>query len=394
MAAKIFLACLLAFSCVVRSANPLTVPSFHSDTAVSHVSFFNNSYYVASKNAIYQLDYNFEILQQLKIGPVGNEDNYVASLIVSPDIEKPVLFWCGTVNYGVCHVNYLKDLNAGDYLDTEYATDLIEEVYEDKNVQDENHLKLLELGVFGHLGSKSGTNSMFIDIQSHEFLSSITNSTHLILSSVVNIYRPEKDLPTLGLYSLKKCPENLNYFIRPTVFNPFTNSFSWLSVLHRFSHQYPIYHTSLIEHGDFIYTIAVQRRSVTYPIESSGFHTRIGRFNKTEVKFKTYIEVPITCIVNNYHYNIAIDALVGEMGSDLYSKFNTTRSDSVLYLLQGESDGSVPYSTTNSAVVCGISLGSLNAFMDKEIRRCNRGHGSLVEWHYGREKACVSRVSY
>lgn len=368
-----------------------SVHRFAATELVSHVVEHNNTYFIGTRNRIFHVDSSLNVLRTLTIGPVSNVDNVVSLMLVSPDSEEPVLFWCGSVQQGLCHVNMLSNINSGDFLDENYYTTQLEDYYEKNHIDAPQQQKLLKHGVYGHLGSTAGNKAMFVDIRSNVILNNLTkNSNFLILSSAVYDGRINRSLPILGYYTLNKTRNSQNYYVKPTFFNPLPGQFgfSWLVIHKNLESVYPIYHIAMFEHRDNVYSVMMQKSS----IHGEHFHTRIARFNKTDVRFTSYIEAPVNCSFNTHHYNIAIDAVIGDMAMDVAARFDTNSGDKVLYLLQGEASHSVPYPTINSAVVCALPLKTIDMHFDSEMKRCRKGHGYLAEWYYGREQLCQREV--
>lgn len=383
-----------AFFEIAVGSQPLGLPTFHAQSSVSHIVKFNDTYFIGSTNYIYHVDAAFNTLQTLRIGPNGGQDNNVTLLLASPDSDKPVIFWCGSIQLGLCHVNMIDNLNSGDFLNENFYTSHLEEFYSNQSQSpNREQRKLLEYGVYGHLGSKAGANAMFVDISSSEELRRRAKGNHVILASAVYDGRYNRSLPNFGYYSLLKVNGTRNYYIKPTVFNPNKIKFSYLAVLGAHIHNYPIYHKSMFEHGAYVYMVVVQRSSA---VGEAPFETRLARFNKTDARFVSYIETPINCTSNNHNYNIAVDAELGDATDDIlgHFEFDSSSNRKVLYFLQGESSShSTPSPTTNAAVVCALPLAIIDSYLEKEMRRCYRGKGMLVEWYYDeREKPCRPTV--
>ena len=108
------------------SSNSSDIRIFTTDTPVSKVITFNDTYIVGSQNFIYKLSKDLQVLGRVAIGPINGEDNWVTLLSVKPDEgDEPLLLWCGSVDRGSCHINRLRS-NIGlspDYLDKTYVTD-------------------------------------------------------------------------------------------------------------------------------------------------------------------------------------------------------------------------------------------------------------------------------
>ena len=383
-----------SLSFVISVVHSISFQSFQAENIVSHISTYNNTLFVGSKNKIYQIDKNFNTLQAMTITPDSTEeDNSVTLMLVHPDPRRQVLFWCGKVNHGQCHVSSLGDITAGDYLDEEYFTDKLEDKFDEDNINDEDILSLLDTGMFGHLGA-SEANAIFMDISSNEELSEGMRTNYTLLSSAVfdTSRRHDRALPTLGIYSLLQNQAN-DYFLKPTVFNPPVEAYSWLLVGEDIAHEYPIHHISMMEEGEYVYTVTLQRLNVTFTETHYPFHTRIARFNKFEMRFQHYIEVPIECTERGHDYNIAVDAQIATASLGMANKLGISAGEKMLYLLQGESDNNDKHATANSALVCGVSLRKLNNYMDREMERCHRGRGSLVEWFKGHPARCETVVS-
>lgn len=379
-----------SLSLVISFVHSISFQTFQADSPVSHISTYNSTLFVGSKNKIYQIDKNFNNLQSITTKPHSGEENSVTLMLVHPDPAVQVLFWCGKAANGSCHVNSLGNINSGDYLDEDYFTDILDEKFDQDNIKDK---KLLNTGVFGHLGA-GDSNAMFIDISTHDILPNVTRTNYTLLSSAV--YNPSRrdarELPVLGIYSLLQNRAR-DFFVKPTIFSPPTEAYSWLTVSDQVRHEYPIHHISMLEEGNYVYMVTLQRSNVTSTNTHYPFQTRIVRFNKFEMRFQHYIEVPVTCIGRSRDHNIAIDAQIAPASADMASKLGASAGEKILYVLQGQSDNGDRFPTADSAAICGVSLSKLNQYMDRERQRCHRGRGSLVEWFKGQQAPCETVVS-
>lgn len=381
----------ISFYLVITIVHSISFQTFHAHSQVSNIAIHNNSLFIGSTNSIYHVDSNLNIIQSLTIGPVDGVDNVVTLMLVHPDPDKPVLFWCGSVGSGLCHVTLLSNLHAGDYLDEQYFTDILEDLFQRDQITDKGRVSLLEAGLFGHLGTQ-GARAIFVDISSNEQLSTVTRTKYsLLASSVYDPSRQERELPMLGLYSILQSP-NRDYFIKPIVINPVTSAYSWISISEQIAHRYPVHHMSMFDEAEYVYMVTIQRQNISSsPLP---FQTRVARFDKYQLKFQKYIEVPVECKGSNHDHNIGMDAHIGEAKGMLAGKLEVQQGERILFMLQGESSDADEYPTANSATVCAISLSELNDHMDREERRCHRGNGNIVEWYKGYETNCETMVRF
>ena len=382
--------CLL-ISTIIAHIHANTLQTFLGQSPITHIVEFNNTYFIGSTNYIYHVDASFRLLQTLKIGPVRNEDNKVTLLLVSPDNGKPVIFWCGSLQTGLCHANLIKNLNAGDFLDENFYAEKVEEYFDTLKIYNPDERRFLNFGVYGHIGSKAGTTARFVDISKDDVLRRSLKSDHMIVVSGAYDGRYNLSLPRLAYYTLRKTAGN-DYYIRPALFDPSIPSFSWLSMHNALIHRYPIHPVSMFEHGDYMYMVVKQKINIATPWEIVPFHTRIARFNKTDIKFTDYVEAPITCYANNHDYDIVTDAVLADAGDDVLKRLGSDAEGKILYLLQGESSKSASFPTTNSGVICALPLSDIDTHLDVATRKCHRGKGNLVQWYYGQEKSCRSMV--
>ncbi|XP_067934282.1 hepatocyte growth factor receptor-like isoform X2 [Watersipora subatra] len=365
--------------------------SANFNSAISHLIPFNNTYFIGTTNYIYQVDSSLKILQTLRIGPAKGDDNYVTLLVVHPDSDKPVIFWCGSVNTGACEVNYINNINAGNFLDKTHYYQLAQSFLETKGSRS-GYKEVLEIGAYGHLGSAAGTRALFVDISSHKSLKSFSKSSNILLVTTVSDGRQRLHLPHIAYYSLSRTnPTSRDFFIKPTVVDPLRSTFSWL-FMHddMVTRNYPIYRISMFEEGGYVYMVTVQRNGVNFAsAELEPFHTRVARINKTDVLFRSYVEAPVVCRMHDTDYNIAMDTAVEEVTSDITNKLNVGSKSKILYFLQGRSTNTSSFATANSGAICSVSLETINIHFDRALQRCHKGRGNLVEWYY-RHQVCES----
>lgn len=379
--------------CAGLNANRRTIESFIATKPVNNLLQFNGTYFIATTNHIHQVDAHLNFLQTLVIGPVNNEDNFVTLMLVDNKQNRTVLFWCGSVNYGLCHVNPISNLSWTDYFDVNYTTQRLGKTELFRTTANQN---LLKTGAFGHIGSKAGAKAIAVDVGSSQFLSNQSHTGQVIfaVSTGDGRYR-ERSLPSFGFYYLSKVSNGASYYLHPFQFSPQNQQFSWIYIRgYMAARYYPVHHISILETDDYLYLVVVQKEQRnTTNYQSVHFHTRLARLNKTDIRFLEYIESPVECVSRSHSYNIAVDAQLARAGTDIATQFNISTNDKVIYFLQGESPAPTSYPTMNSAVVCALPLKTIDQHFKKSIRRCLKGSGTLVEWYYRYRKLCVATVS-
>jgi len=351
-------------------------------SSATHLELYDDTYYVASTNNIYKLDAQLNIIEQIVIGPKNGADNYIRIFKINPDPSHPVLFWCGTLDDGLCHVNSLTNLHAGDFFRADYYKNSLQDRME-KNLNNipEATMKVLDYGVFGYLGSETSNAALFVDISSHSDLRRMNGRDYILYlsSTQPTELRLHHIVPDLAFYSLLNI--TTDYFIKPTFINPGRQKYSWLISHQAMATRHPIIHIAMAQLGGYIYSVSVQRRDVVFFGELYGFHTRVSRVNATDPIFKTYIEMPIDCHVSDDVYNLAIDAELASLNGE-----------PTLFLLQGKSGGSL-YPENAKSAICALPISDLNSRLDEATRQCHGGNGSLAEWYYGSNKKCELQVS-
>lgn len=364
------------------SSNSSDIRIFTTDTPVSKVITFNDTYIVGSQNFIYKLSKDLQVLGRVAIGPINGEDNWVTLLSVKPDEgDEPLLLWCGSVDRGSCHINRLRS-NIGlspDYLDKTYVTDKLSDRFDELDAPEEWRA-ILSYGVYGHLGSKTNSLSTFLEVKP-----SPNETDYMLLSTATTDRRMSMELPVIALYQVKRSSPS-SYYIKPSVLDPASQNFSWLAMYEDISFSYPIYHIKVLETSEYVYLIAVQKRRAQVPAREMRYHTRIARFNKSDTSFQSYVEAPVKCTVGEWNYNIAVDAQIGNVGTKISQKYELSDDEQAIFLLSGRSLEYAAFPTEKTTLVCMLPLTDLNRHLDTALQRCHRGRGRLVDWYYGQPR--------
>lgn len=372
----IFAIQLLIIFASVNAGHQTHLLNYDLQAPVYHVRTHGSQHLIGSRNHILLLSEDLQPIQNLTCGPVHGVDNHVTLLTVIPDRnnDSDLLFWCGSIDNGVCHLHRLPEISRSpDIFDSFFAVDRLEAVFDRKGVPMQQR-EVLNYGVFGHFGSLMGNYPLVLEQR-------IGNETGLsLLITATSDGRADKHVPLIGFYSLKQTPTE-KYFLVPSVFRPNSPLYSWLAMNEDLVDSHPIRFIKIFTFQNYVYAVSLQKSVISK--SSPEYQTRISRFQKDDLVFNTYAEVKVVC----GGINIAVDAAL-----NIAVATEPEKQEALLYLLFGQAEIG-PYPSTKRSSVCSVSMDTVNNHLEVAYRRCHRGKGKLVDWYYGYEKKCSIVVS-
>nr|XP_033815505.1 hepatocyte growth factor receptor isoform X1 [Geotrypetes seraphini]XP_033815506.1 hepatocyte growth factor receptor isoform X1 [Geotrypetes seraphini] len=358
------------------------LPSFTAETPIQNVVLHKGHIYVGAVNNIYVLDENLENLTTYRTGPVLEspdcfpcedcknkanvsncawKDNVNMALLVET-FYGDQLISCGSVQRGTC-VRYilqpdrLADLESG--MQCMYTP----------HIEEDSH------GCPDCIVSNLGTKILFT--VKDRFVKFFVGNT--VNSSLLHNFSPH----SISARRLKETQDGFE----------FLTDNSYLDVLPHLRDSYPIKYVYTFESDRFVYFLTVQRES----LESQIFHTRIIRFCSSDSELRSYMEMPLECIITEKRrkrstrkeiFNILQAAYVGKPGAILAGEMGFGQNDDVLYGVFAQSKPNSAEPTKRSSI-CAVSIRTINEFFS---RLAHTSAKCLQHFYENDEKYCSSQT--
>lgn len=315
------------------------------DTELQNVVPTDKFILIGGTNKLYKLDYDFTVLKDVKTGPEmdnplcipkkdgtffcqrGNKetfltDNHNKVLLF---LDKKTLLICGTLKYGKCH---LRNVDTFQHIKNQVVDDLKSGIASN-NATASTVVELL---------IKDGKNTLLV-------ARTITSSNSI--SSRALISTRNADLAGELLEVANK-----------------ENQIQLAAFLHDIPYPYYLIdYKSIFHTSTFIYTTAVQDRS----INATYFISKLSRMKHD---YTYYIEQQIMCEKNNIQYDVIISTSVVKLNARNADVIKDGKSnDHVMFVLFARSKRHTKYYSDDYAV-CYFSLKSIDIKLEENVNNC------------------------
>ncbi|XP_012398970.2 macrophage-stimulating protein receptor isoform X2 [Sarcophilus harrisii] len=341
------------------------VPSFEAPAPIQRVIAYGDGQvvFVATRNHLYMLSADLELLQSLVTGPAGHPgcqscaacnwsesslpgtgDTDNAVLVLDPD--QPWLYSCGSSLLGRCFVH---ELDSQDRAPRLGRTSCLW----DPSANSPQHCP-------DCIASPLGTRVTVVPLgySSYFYVASTLNQT------VASRYSPHS-------VSIRRLKSNLRGF---------APSSPALSVRPGYLATYPIEYVYTFHSGGHVYFLTVQPESLKVP---TTFHTRLVRLSATEPDVGEYRELVLDCHFSNKRrrrrrqgvsleketYNVLQAAHVARVESSLAEGLGVPEGQKVLFGAFAVSREGSRLPRPKSAV-CAFSISKLDELIDNGMERC------------------------
>ncbi|XP_057312654.1 plexin-A4-like isoform X2 [Hydractinia symbiolongicarpus] len=315
------------------------------DTELQNVVPSDKFILIGGTNKLYKLDYDFTVLKDVKTGPEmdnplcifkkdgtffcqrGNKetfptDNHNKVLLF---LDKATLLICGTLKYGKCH---LRNVETFQHIKNQVVDDL-------------------KSGIASNNASASTVVELLIKDGKKTLLVARTITSSNSISSRALISTRNADLAGELLEVADK-----------------KNQIQLATFLHDIPYPYYLIdYKSIFHTSTFIYTTAVQDRS----INETYFISKLSRMKHD---YTYYIEQQIMCKKNNIQYDLIISTSVVKLNARNADVIKDGKSnDHVMFVLFARSKRHTKYYSDDYAV-CYFSLKSIDIKLDENVNNC------------------------
>ncbi|KAM8972748.1 hepatocyte growth factor receptor [Pelodytes ibericus] len=338
--------------------------NFTTDSPIQNIVLHRSYVYVGTVNKIFVLNENLTKLSEYKTGPVLDHSNCLPCKDCIENGQSSNGTWKDNINIALLFNDFYEDqlISCGSayggscqrhVLSYDKPWDIGSEVYCIYSSHVQKNTDTCPDCVVSSLGSK------ILVTERDRFLKFFVGNT---------ITEPVTNLHSFSGRRLKETQDGFEFLAER----------SYLDVLPQLRNSYPIKYVHTFESNNFVYFLTVQRES----LDSQAFHTRIVRFCSSDSELRSYIEMPLECILTEKRkkrsareeiFNILQAAYVGKAGEALAEEMRLSPDDDILYAVfaQSKADSS---EVTNRSAVCAVSVNTINKFfkdgVDKQGTKC------------------------
>ena len=323
--------------------------------------------YIGGQNILLQLYGNLSLINELSVGPLMDNplcypypepcaytreltDNKIHVLAINQQSEY--ILACGTVNHGLCSAYSLSDIGAMNRtLNPKIATN----------------------NIVGSVNSNSFSNSYAFFGAIH---SSMESSNGLVLYVGMGTANQPLEF-TPALISTREVdyssdPWNMEYFLDSKTSSSFKDIHD--NSMRKSFRSYYIYG---FEKEGYTYFVSVQMNDPSgFEVATNKFVTKIIQICQDDIKYSSYTELPIQCVLGEQKYHIATSARLSDHGYLPFSDYE------YLYITFGKQDSLDPNPDKNSgSVLCTFELNKIIAKFEKLQKDCfSYGSANEVSW--------------